>query len=331
MAIKSARSFLDGIGSLIRKPTGTTSKAVSSTSSDKFHSSTQNLSAALEDLQSTIEKQKEELAKLELSKISSGIDSASKGAAERSLESRQKELESAIEKMHSSIFALHADLQSGLTQQNLDELEKFGSDLLAITQGNDLDSRIRAAITEDLQRRISPLAWKIFMQALEKAGVGWPEPGGLIPGASADQRERVIQHRIMEAEQTFLHQNFQRGVENMSGIVSAWKSYPDPKSWLWQEVMLSAVACGIRCSIMQAAVEKLRSEGESLRAKAAELIDQSMTEIQGVLQAGVRSIDEAEQLVSGVDNVVKELLPNLAWNQAKSSVDEQISRMLKSL
>ncbi len=117
-------------------------------------------------------------------------------------------------------------------------------------------------------------------------------------------------------------EELEQAVKSMRGIVTAWRKYPESTSWLWQEVALRGVASGVRCQLTLKAVTKLRADADQLKSKADELISENISKIEYLVQSGMRALDDAEEVVRGTNVVVQELLPDLAWQQVKGTVDQ---------
>lgn len=316
LASKPSSSFLEGLKSIFQgSKSSELNQAITTSSSQSIGA---DLSSSVEALKSAITKQRELIANQSSTSARSSLSSKTGGP---SLEKPQEqEFEQSVRAMQNSIAALHVKLGTGMTEEQIDSFVDFFEQLGDQCQGKDVDSRIRASIAERLQRDLSPISWNIFTQMMESAKICWPEPGGIMPGATDEERSRAVACKMEEAQILFLSQSLKLGVENMRGIVSAWKRYPDSDNWLWQEVALRGVASGIRCALVKEAVDALRANAEQLKAKARELISEQMGKIQGVLSTGLHSLEEAEELVRSTDLVVTELLPDLASQQIAAQI-----------
>jgi hypothetical protein len=105
------------------------------------------------------------------------------------------------------------------------------------------------------------------------------------------------------------------------GIVSGWGSdYPDPGSRLWEECVLEGVAAGIRGQLAHAFLEVLRQDRNAVVAGIEELIGKEVKELRSVLQAGVRSIPQANQAVASALRGIDFVAPDVAWKHVRAQL-----------
>lgn len=326
--------FLEGLVNIFHSSGPGRAEAVSKAEAESqrnFQESARDLHSAVEALRSKVE-----LQKIALLKGSSetgfaprfGDRSAASGPSRA--EFQKQELERAVEDMRSSIIYLHSKLGTAITEDAIWDIHAYLEDLHKQTAGDELGARIRAAIVTHVFDQLGAAAWSGLIHSMKRVDIAWPEPGGLMPNPSDADRARATEAHLSDAEELFHRQNMKRGMDSMIGIESAWKTYPDRASWLWQEAALRGVASGIRCEMMREAVQKLRADGDELRAKANAALQEDLARVQASLESGLHSIEDAEKLISGTDAVVRTYLPELAWQHVREAVEAKTSELVKS-
>jgi len=319
-------SFLEGLASLLR---GSAPAESESNKLNQYQTTTQQLDSAVEQLRAKIKAEQQALAAREQTSVGSATLGTKSSKADE-LHQQQQELQRAVTAMREEIVALHAKLGTGLNESGLNELGDYFASVSPLLEGDDLEARIRNAIVKRVQHELNATSWSLLLQLMDSSNVEWPEPAGLLPNATEEEKKRATLHRITDSEQVFISHNFQQGIEAANGLVAIWKRYPDAGNWLWREVALRGAAAGIRAHLLRKAVEQLRENAESLRSEANKLLAESMAKIQSVLQSGVHSLDDAQKVVSGTEIVVTTLLPDLAWSQVKSQIDKNIAVLLQA-
>jgi hypothetical protein len=296
------------------------------TLNSEYTASARELDNAMKSLKLKIEKQRDELSSQTGKTYSAGADETDQSQNTKDL--KLKNLHLSISQMQSSILEIQNRLGITRTSDDSKSMEEFLTNISKQLDEEDLDSRIRKAIMQRLQRELSLVSWNVLMGLMEQKGMVWPEPGGIIPGASAEDKANATAYRLSEAGSTFLGQNLENSIKGMRGVVSAWKSYPDLSSWLWQEVALRGAGCYIRCYLLKAAVEKLQADKDTIRSTANKMLEENISKINSLLQAGVRSLEDAEKVAKGADLVVQNFIPDLAWEHAKPVVDNKVSELM---
>jgi hypothetical protein len=109
----------------------------------------------------------------------------------------------------------------------------------------------------------------------------------------------------------------------MLGIVRGWGAdYPDRSSPLWEECALEGVAAGIRAKLVRDFVELLRRDREALVARIESSVGKEIAGLQAAVQAGVQSIEQANQAVASSLRVLDEMVPEIAWQHVRSQLPE---------
>lgn len=239
---------------------------------------------------------------------------------------RQQRLQTAYRAIREDIEKMHARLGTGLAGSDLDALADSLGELETIaSEGRDsheLLPRARFAIAKRLLHESGELAVARLLALLERAKMGWPDPN-YWPKATPEQVEQSQRRRRAEVRESFLSQSFGRTAERMLGIVAAWGAdYPERDSLLWQETVLEGIAAGIRARLLEDFVELLRADRQLLLGRVEESIGKQVTSLQGVVDKGVRSIQQASQAVASSLRALDEVVPEIAWQHVRSKLPE---------
>jgi hypothetical protein len=284
---------------------------------DAFGRLEAEFAAAIRELDKKVEEHK---------RVSSSATGAPETAAVDRAAARQKRVEEAHRAVREDIEKIHAQLGTGLGSKDLDaladsmiELEKLSA---AGRDSHDLLPRARFSILNRLLLESGELAVARLVALMERAEMAWPDPN-YWPRATPEQVERSQLRRRAEVREAFLVQGPGRTAERVLGIVSAWGSdYPDRESPLWKESVLEGVAAGIRARLLDDFVAVLRADRELLLGRVEDSIGKQVTALQGVVQKGVRSIEQANQAVASSLRALDQLVPEIAWQHVLSKLPQ---------
>ena len=220
--------------------------------------------------------------------------------------------------MLQEILRLHTVLGTGLCEKDLQSLYKEMHELAATFSSfnaGSLDDRVRHSTVRLLLKNTGELAWN-RLQALIQAN---PESGWLVkstedPGASADDSGRQLKYLVDEQRQLFINSNPESFADLITGEVDAWKyDYPAPKSELGRSVALRAVASGIKARLLRAAIQRIQISREEIWAEIRKLMDKEQQAINQCVARGVGSLEQADQLISAVNNLLDTVAPEIVW------------------
>jgi hypothetical protein len=287
--------------------------------------------AALEaDFDGALRRLNEKLAEHQRVSVATGATggpAASVETAEERAAERARRLETCHRAMREDIEKEHARLGTGLSGDDLTALAGYLQELVAVTapgrQSHALLPRARFAIGERLRSEAGALAVARLVDLLGRARREWPDPTHYRPSAPAEEIERSRRRRLAEIRENFLASDLERTAERMLGIVRGWGAdYPDRGTPLWEECALEGVAAGIRAQLVRDFVETLRRDQAALVARVEASVGKEITGLQAVVQAGVQSIEQANQAVASSLRVLDEMVPEVAWQQVRSQLPQ---------
>jgi hypothetical protein len=300
----------------------------SSDTAEKLNQSATDLGEALEELHAKIREEKRICEQRARDQEKAGwrptfaVKSGGPGREELAM----LEAENAERRMLKSIVTLHSKLRTGIVEQNVLDDSRVLEEFMEKNSGKELDNRIRLAMLQGLHSRIASEVWTLTNSLMQRAGHAWPEPGGLLPGASEAQKERTTLYHMQEAESHFAALPLEKTIKGMRGKQSAWKAYPEEGGWLWEEMVILGVASGIRGELVRIGLERLRTESEELRSRARIVLAENLSRVQALLSSGVRSLDDAERAAESAEEIVQQFLPELAWEYARPAIAERLGR-----
>ena len=70
------------------------------------------------------------------------------------------------------------------------------------------------------------------------------------------------------------------------------------------------------------AVEYLRAHGPELRAEGEGLLQQEIEAVQQALSSGVRSVEDADKIMSGAAGLLERILPDLCWDRVRPMMED---------
>ena len=236
----------------------------------------------------------------------------------------ERRTESAHRAMREDIEKAHAQLGTGLSG-DLEALAGFLRELESVTSpgrhSHAMLPRARYAIGERLRLESGALAVTHLVGLLTAQQRGWPDPTRYRPSASEEEIERSRRRRLGEVREVFLGQGFEKTADRMLGLVRGWGAdYPGRGSPLWEECVLEGVAAGIRAQLIREFVELLRRDRDVLLAQVEAAVGKEIQALQGVLEGGVRSVDEASRAMASSFRVLDEVAPEIAWEHVRSQL-----------
>jgi hypothetical protein len=317
--------FLDSIGNLFRGKKAVTAAAPEAPGANRFAQLEKDFESAI----ARVNQQLEERSRTSAGAAARGGDVAgpaatAKSAQERAAE-RARRIETTQREMREDIEKKHAQLGTGLSGAELDELASFLRELEAASAADrssqTLVPRARFAISEKLRAEASELAVARIVALLQREKQGWPDPTRYSERASEDEIERSRRRRLGEVREAFVRSGFERSAERMFGIVRGWGGdYPERGTPLWDECVLEGVAAGIRAKVLKEFVDVLRRDRDALFAQLETAVGKQVEAMQSLLETGVTSIEDASRAVAGPLRVIDELAPKLAWEHLRSQL-----------
>lgn len=313
---KGLLSFLGGMSELFQHP-GKGGRPVPGPAEDKFEEARVELQEALLDLKESIEKKRE----VRKSAVTGKINVAT-------LEEQEKDLAIVHQKMRSAITELHQKLGTGISDSELNELRGFLQEVLGLMSGSGgvgLDERLRTSVLARVYEETGLLAWECLLELMARSKMSWPDPSGLIPSSAPEEVEIARQHQLVEIKGLFLESKVEAMAALVVGEVKVWKAhhYPKPDSTLWKKVALRGVGAGLRARLMKIAVERLRRDSDMLKGQVQNMFKKELEVVRGVLQTGIESMGQADEVIAGAMKLFDEVVPDLAWEHVESLVHEE--------
>ena len=319
----SAKDFLSSLSNLFQKQDS------GSKPQDSLKTKAKALSASLEDLRLKLEqKRQQKIAALSVTSESSGTNNKSSKLTIQDPEQMKRDLEISQSNLKDSVSKLHNELNTGLDTDKLAALQNITNDLNQIVSSDSMDARIKLAIVNKLFAETGVLAWQALNHLMKKKNKCWELPDSHAAGVSADSLEDELLEKEQAVKELFLSQNLKQASEVVSGVISAWKRYPEPDSWLWKEVCLRAVGTGIRLSLFADALEVIKNQAEQLRSQAEELMAENLSQVNQLLSAGLQSVEEAEQVVKNSEQIVSQIIPGIAWDMVDEKCHSSLQKFL---
>jgi hypothetical protein len=226
---------------------------------------------------------------------------------------KRQRMEEIHAEVRASVVATHEQLRTGIDDVELTELDGFMDrlcEMMAAPAAAGLEPYIRGAITRRFYDETGPLAWQRLTELMDDAGTEWPSP-----------EEHQREHKRAEAAELFVHASPTVTAALVSGVVPIWQDhYPKKDSALWQSVCFRAAGAGLRARMLGRAMDYLRAHSPELRAEGERLLREKISTVQDVLSSGLRSVDEADQVMAGAAGLLERVLPDLCWDRARDVV-----------
>jgi hypothetical protein len=112
------------------------------------------------------------------------------------------------------------------------------------------------------------------------------------------------------------------------GVVEVWQAnYPERDSLLWQQLCVRAVGAALRAQLLKAGADWLRHNRDHLRAEIKALLDKELSEVQVVLETGVGSLADAERVLAGTTELVREVVPEIVWEKTEPVIAAEVARL----
>lgn len=234
------------------------------------------------------------------------------------LEKLQKEAEVHHQAIAEDIVELHGKLGTGLTRAELEGLQAGLTPLLPYLEkerGGMVERTYFHVLTRVL-KETAALAWTELMERMQAAGVQWPEPGGISPNATAEERAAARQRSLDGARQAFLQARPEHVCDRVFGLVQIWRaSYPPRGSDLWLQQGLLGVASGRQLQLFEAGASLLMGpEGEEVKAQLREAAQDALTQTRDVLQRGSQSLWDVNEMLISTDRLASTVAPDLVWS-----------------
>lgn len=269
--------------------------------------STIELESRLKALTEKIEerrREQEQKAAISSGRIESKISEADR---ERIKEARTEKIHQEIRQ---EILEWHTRLDTKIGPDELNELHAFMKEMTGMAvgrPGQSLDDRIRGAIVKRLFVETGQRSWDDMLQRMESAGENWP---------AADEQTRTAE--INAAAELFLESGIRSMTDLVVGIVTVWKDhYPARDTSLRKSVCFRAVAAGLRAALLRQVVDLVRKEADDLRREAHQLLEKEVETVQSVLDAGVNSIEHADNIMTGASDLLEQVLPALCVERVR--------------
>jgi hypothetical protein len=245
---------------------------------------------------------------------------AEKPTPEARAAERAKRIEAAHRAMREDIEKMHASLGTGLAGPDLDAicsvLEGLADVVAEGRESHGLLPRARFAIAERLRREAGELAVARIAGLLDAHGMHWPDASHARPSATPVEIESARARRMADLRRVFLADDFARIADSLRGIVKGWGSdYPDRGTPVWEACALEGVAAGIRGGLVRDFVEVLRKDRDELLRRTEDAVGKEVRALQAAVAGGVRSLDQANQVVASTREVIDEVVPSIAWEQ----------------
>ncbi len=272
-----------------------------------FGSAATQLDSRLKQLAEKLDERRREEERAQA--ISSGRVDPAAGQADRA-KIREARAAGVHGQIRRDIIACHSRLSTGIDAAELEALHAFMlemREMAASKPGDAMDARIRGAIVRRLFQETAQVAWERLLGLMAEKGEQWP---------GADESARQAEEAA--AAEVFLQGGLPRSADLVVGIVESWRDhYPGQTTALWRSVCLRAVATGLRAAMLREMVEAVKANAGELRAEGERLLEGEVAAVQGVLDAGVNSIEDADKVMSGASELLERVLPELCWEHVK--------------
>jgi len=267
--------------------------------------------AALQQLNNKIELLRE--AQLQ---VEAGPDrlSATQLAAER-----EKRMQQVHDQVFGDVLEMHHQLATGIDRATLKELAEFVKEcrekVVEGYVGTDIMACCLSSVLRRLHREAGVAAWAELEGLLAARGTLWPETTRRDPVESEVQFRYRHQEKYQETRSSFVNYDPQRSSDLIFGVERAWHSdYPEPGSPLWRELVLEAVATGLRARILKGYYERLVARKDEVRAEAAELVGRELQALKEVLaDKTFNNLEDAHRVSVSSKRVMDEVIPEIAW------------------
>lgn len=215
------------------------------------------------------------------------------------------------------IVAMHEKFGTGLTRADLESLQSGLSPLLpylAKEQGGMVE-RTYYHVLKRVLRESGAIAWNELQDWMRQAGLQWPEPGGLSPKATAEERAAARVTNARTFEEIFRVATPEQICERVFGVVPIWRaSYPPRDSDLWFEQCLLGVAWGRQLQLFEAGAELLMGpEGEEIKGKLREAAREALIQTKDMLRQGNHSLWDVNSVLISTDRLASTVAPDLVW------------------
>ena len=274
---------------------------------------------ALKDLEATIETHRQEM------EGSAAARGSFKEAGAESEEHKIQRMASIHRQIRVDVEAMHAQLGTGISGSDIDELNQFLQEVAELSAGgedsHELLGRARFTILRRLSVEAGELAVSRLRDLMNSADMTWPETLTYHPSTSPEGVARIRERHLAELKEYFLQSGIERMAQFLVGIVPAWKEdYPHQGSPIWDAVVLKAVAAGIRASLLKEFVEKVREDRAAIEEEVEELIGAELSAVDQCLKEGIDSIQDANRVVAGTMRILDEVVPDLAWERVHAAL-----------
>jgi YHS domain-containing protein len=236
------------------------------------------------------------------------------GEEERLLEEREE----ARRTLDADIARLHEQLGTGIDEG---QMERLGRLLATHACEPDtpsavaIEDRIERALLKELYRCASQEAWQRLEGLVERTGLVWPVQQGLSERLAPEELDRLRERHRKEVHAAFLAASPRQNADLIRGEVGAWRySYPDRHSYLWLQSALRGVAAALTAQFFAAALEIWMWRTSELERELYAAVEEKLEGPREFLRAGVRSLSEAVEVASQVDEVCETLIPALVWS-----------------
>ncbi len=322
MVEESKLGFLDSLAGLFRGRSEPKAASSSTPVAGGFETLRTGFEAALRELDQKAEELRRE------SGSSSGAAATARSDEERAAEraaERTHRMEAARAAIREDIAGAHTRLGTGLEKTDLEALAGYLEEVAALAEtgrsSHELLPRARFTIADRVQRETSELAVARLVALLQRAGQGWPDPTHYAPSAKPEEIERSRRRRLAETRESFVAQDLARTAKRLLGVVDVWGSdYPDRGTPLWEETVLEGVGAGIRAELVRESIEILRRDRDRILELTRASVGKELAALQQVLQAGVVSLEQANQAAASALRVLDEVVPDVAWKQIRAQL-----------
>ena len=247
---------------------------------------------------------------------------AERRAQELKDERLKKEIERAHSQMLQAILTCHKDLGTGLDESRLKELHDLYEEIPQPEEHGrptSLQNMIKYATAKLFHEELGPPSWQKLLTALAAKGIEWPDPEGLSPNATAEEKEKARAHYQARNESAFLERPLRHSGDLIIGVVKIWRaSYPTPSSGLYRETVYEAVASAFRAESLERALKLASDVPEELVKKIDSLLTEELGVVYRALNKDDLTLDEAHQANQVTSKAYCCIIPRMLWNHVKS-------------
>lgn len=264
-----------------------------------------------------------------LRNVTRRIEEEQKSEAEsRIVELQEERLQKAIAAAHSdtrkAIMKCHCELETGVDELTLNELHTFYQEFenkQAAGGPGSLRETIQCSIVNQFHRELGPAAWQRLLKLMEAKGHRWPEPEGISPSATDEERENSRLNNLARDELVFLERPMGRTCDLLVGVVKVWQaSYPDRNSNLYREMVYQAVASAIRVQLVEKAVGLTLDVPQELLKKIESVLAEELELVHAALNKRKLSLEEAYHANQITSQAVSKVIPQLVWCHIRKQV-----------